>query len=40
MQLNGKETSSTDIDAVIDALEKKGYVQINGPKVTYALPHE
>jgi hypothetical protein len=35
----GKETSSTDIDAVFDALEKKGYVKINGLKVTYALPH-
>jgi len=36
----GKETPSTDIDVIFEALQNNGYVKINGTKVTYALPHE
>lgn len=34
----GKETPAADIDAVIEALVKRGYVTVVGTKVTYALP--
>lgn len=34
----GKETPTKDIDAVYEALVKRGYVKINGSKVSYALP--
>jgi hypothetical protein len=34
----GKDLPATKIDAVYDALIKRGYVKINGAKVTYALP--
>lgn len=34
----GKEVSIADIDAVYEALVKRGYVKVNGAKVTYALP--
>lgn len=34
----GKALSSTEIDAVLEALIKRGYVKVDGTKVTYALP--
>ena len=34
----GKELPAADIDAVIEALVKRGYVTVVGTKVTYALP--
>lgn len=34
----GKDIPSSDIDAVYEALVERGYVRIEGAKVTYALP--
>jgi hypothetical protein len=34
----GKERPAADIDAVYDALVKRGYVTVDGSKVTYSLP--
>lgn len=34
----GKELSATVIDVVYESLVKRGYVKVNGAKVTYALP--
>lgn len=34
----GKEVPAADIDAVFEALLKRGYVKVNGAKITYALP--
>ncbi len=34
----GKETPDADIDAVYEALVKRGYVKVDGAKVAYALP--
>jgi hypothetical protein len=34
----GKERPTADIDAVYDALVKRGYVTVDGSKVTYSLP--
>jgi hypothetical protein len=34
----GKELPSAKIDAVFEALVNRGYVKVNGPKITYALP--
>lgn len=34
----GKETPSSDIDAVYEILVKRGYVKVEGEKITYALP--
>lgn len=34
----GKELPAADIDAVYEALVKRGYVKVDGAKVTYALP--
>jgi PIN domain len=34
----GKERPAADIDAVYDALVKRGYVKVDGAKVSYALP--
>lgn len=34
----GKERPVADIDAVYDALVKRGYVKVDGMKVTYILP--
>lgn len=34
----GKALSAADIDAVYDALVTRGYVKVDGAKVTYALP--
>lgn len=34
----GKELPAADIDAVYEALVKRGYVKVEGAKVTYALP--
>jgi hypothetical protein len=33
----GKEVPATDIDAVYEALLERGYVKLDGTKVTYAL---
>jgi len=38
MRTTRKEVSIADIDAVYEALVKRGYVKVNGAKVTYALP--
>lgn len=34
----GKDLPAADIDAVYEALVKRGYVKVDGAKVTYALP--
>ena len=34
----GKERPAADIDAVYEALVKRGYVTVDGSKVTYSLP--
>lgn len=34
----GKDIPSSDIDAVYEALVKRGYVRVEGTKITYALP--
>ncbi|MDP2785102.1 MAG: PIN domain-containing protein [Sulfurimicrobium sp.] len=34
----GKELPATDINAIYETLVKRGYVKVNGAKVTYALP--
>jgi hypothetical protein len=34
----GKGLPAADIDAVCEALVKRGYVEVNGQKVTYSLP--
>lgn len=34
----GKGLPAADIDAVYEALVKRGYVKVNGQKVTYSLP--
>ena len=34
----GKERSTADINAVYETLIKRGYVKVDGAKVTYALP--
>ena len=34
----GKDVPAAEIDAVLKALVKRGYVKVNGAKVTYALP--
>lgn len=34
----GKEIPAADIEAVFEALVKRGYVKVNGAKVSYALP--
>lgn len=34
----GKEIPTADIEAVFDGLVKRGYVKVNGAKVSYALP--
>lgn len=34
----GRGVPAADVDAVYEALVKRGYVMINGAKVTYALP--
>lgn len=34
----GKDLPAADIDAVYDALVTRGYVKVDGAKVTYALP--
>ena len=34
----GKEVPAADIDAVFEALVKRGYVKVSGAKVTYVLP--
>jgi hypothetical protein len=34
----GKSLPDSDIDAVCEALVNRGYVKVNGQKVTYALP--
>jgi hypothetical protein len=34
----GKETPPSEIEALFDQLVKRGYVKINGAKVTYELP--
>jgi hypothetical protein len=34
----GKELPTSDIEAVYEALVKRGYVKVNGQKVTYTLP--
>ena len=34
----GKERPAADIDAVYDALVERGYVTVDGMKVTYSLP--
>jgi hypothetical protein len=34
----GKERPAADIDAVYEALVKRGYVKVDGAKVSYALP--
>jgi hypothetical protein len=36
----GKEVAAADIDAVYEALVERGYVKLDGAKVTYALPAE
>lgn len=36
----GKDVPVADIEAVYKGLVKRGYVKINGPKVTYVLPAE
>ena len=34
----GKDVSASDIDAVVGTLVKRGYVKVDGTKVTYKLP--
>jgi hypothetical protein len=34
----GKERPVDDIDAVYEALVKRGYVSVEGSKVTYSMP--
>ncbi|NJM12256.1 MAG: hypothetical protein HC889_10565, partial [Synechococcaceae cyanobacterium SM1_2_3] len=34
----GKDTPLSDIDAIYETLMKKGYVKVEGEKITYALP--
>lgn len=36
----GKETPAADIDAVYEALVKRGYVKVDGTKLTYSLPEK
>ena len=36
----GKDTPVTQIEAVYNGLVKRGYVKVNGTKVSYALPAE
>jgi len=36
----GKELPAADIDAVYEALVKRGYVKVDGAKVTYSLVDE